>query len=126
MVVAHGVFAGVDFGEYIVASRGEAIAAHAAVVAVFVGCLTVGSEAYNDVAGVDMGVVDDVGTAHAGGDGGVDNDGADEVAHVGCLAAGEVNADAEVAHLLQKLFGAVDDGADDFTGDEVLVAPDGG
>ena len=54
------------------------------------------------------------------------NDGADKVAHVGCLAAGEVNADAEVAHLLQKLFGAVDDGADDFTGDEVLVAPDGG
>ena len=126
MVVAFGEVLGVEFGEDVVACGGEAVAAHAAVVAVFVGGLAVGGEADDDVAGVDVGVVDDVGAAHACGDGGVDYDGADEVAHVGGFAAGEVDADAEVAHLLEEFFGAVDDGADDFARDEVFVAADGG
>ena len=126
VVEGHGIVLGVEFGEDIVSGGGEAVAAHATVVGSLVGGLTVGGEADDDVAGMDVGIVDNVGTAHACGDGGVDDDGAHEVADVGGLATGEVDADAEVAHLLQELFGAVDDGTDDFAGDEVLVASDGG
>ena len=126
VIVAHGVVLGVVFGKYVVAGGGEAVAAHAAVVLVFVGGLAVGGKAYDDVSSVDVGVVDDVGAAHAGGYGGVDNDGADQVAYVCCFAPGKVDAYAEVAHLLQEFFGAVDDCADDFAGYEVLVAADGG
>ena len=126
VVVAHGEVLGVVLGEDIMAGRGKAVAAHAAVVLILVGGLAVGGEPHDDVTGVDVGIVNDVGTAHAGGDGGVDNDGADKVAHVGGFAAGEVDADTKVAHLLQELFGAVDDGADDLARDEVLVAADGG
>ena len=126
MVVAHGVLGGVELGKDVVACRCEAVAAHAAVVLRLVGCLAVGGEAYDDISGVDVCVVDDVGTAHAGGDGGVDDDGANKVAYVGCFAACEVDANAQVAHLLEELLGAVDNGADDLAGYEVLVAANGG
>ena len=82
------------------AGRGEPVAAQAAVVGGFVGGLAVGGEAYDDVAGVDVSVVDHVSPTHAGCDGGVDDDGAHKVAHVGSLAPRQVYAYAEVAHLL--------------------------
>ena len=126
VVVAHGVLRGIEFGKDVVACRGEAVAAHAAVVLCFVGGLAVGGKAYDDVAGVNVRVVDDIGAAHTCGDGRVGNDGANKVAHVGGFAPCEVDAYAEVAHLLQELFGAVNDGADYFAGDEVFVAADGG
>ena len=75
---------------------------------------------------MDMGIVHHIGTLHAGGDGGVHDDGAHQVSHVGSLAAGQVDADAEVSHLLQELLCAVDNGADNFAGNQVFVAPDSG
>ena len=126
MVVAHGVLFGVEFGEYVVSGGSEAIAAHTAVVLGFVGGLAVGCKAYDDVAGVDVCVVDYICAPHASGDGGIDDNGAHQVAHVGGFAPGEVYADAKVAHLLQEFFGSVDDCTDDFAGYEVFVAADSG
>ena len=126
LVVAFGIFLGQVFGKHVVACRGETVGTHAAVVLRFVGGLAAGGEAHDDVAGTDIGVVDDVAALHAAGDGAVDDDGAHEVAYVGRFAPRGVNADAHVAHLLQKFVGAVDDGGDDLAGDEHLVAADGG
>ena len=126
MVVGLGVLLGEVLAEDIVAGGGESVAAHATVVFVLVGGLTEAGEAHDDVARADVGVVDDIAALHAAGDGGIDDDGADEVAHVGRLAAGGIDADAHLAQLTQEFVGAVDDGADDFAGDEHLVAPDGG
>ena len=69
MVVRLGVFLGEIFGEDVVAGGGESIAPHTAVVLVLVGGLTEAGETDDDVARVDVGVVDDVGALHAAGDG---------------------------------------------------------
>ena len=50
MVVALGELPGEVFGEDIVAGRGQTVAAHAAVVAAFVGSLPGGAESDDDVA----------------------------------------------------------------------------
>ena len=126
VVVALGVFVGQVFGEDVVAGGGESVGAHAAVVGGLVGGLAEGGEADDDIAGADAGVVHHVGAAHAASDGGVDDDGAHEVAHVGGFSAGGVDVDTEAAVFLDEFLGAVDDGGDDLAGDEFLVAPDGG
>ena len=56
------------------------------------------------------------------GDGGVDDDGADEVADVGGLAAGGDDADAVLAHGGEDVLGAADERLEDLAGDERLVA----
>ena len=57
-----------------------------------------------------VGAVDNIGAAHAAGDGAVDNDGTHQVAHVGCLTASGPNAYTHVAQFAEQLVGAVDDG----------------
>ena len=125
VVEAFGELLGVVFRKNVVACRGQAVAAHTAVIFGLVGGFAVGGKAYDDVAGTDMGVVDYIGAVHTGRDGAVDDDGAYQVAHVGCLAAGQGDAYAEVAHLLQELFGAVDDSADNLARNKALVAANG-
>ena len=71
---------------------------------------------------MDTGIVDNVSAAHTASYSGVDDDGADEVADIGCLSAGGVNAYALCAELLEEFLRAVYDGRDDLTGDEALVA----
>ena len=124
-VVGLGVFLRDVFGEDVVAGAGESVASHSAVVFSLVGRLAEGGEAYDDVARPDVGVVDDVGSAHTARDGAIDDDCADEVADVGRLAARGVDAHTHLSELCEELVGAVDDGADYFAGDEHLVAPDG-
>mmetsp|Transcript_63377 Transcript_63377/g.165984 ORF Transcript_63377/g.165984 Transcript_63377/m.165984 type:complete len:419 (-) Transcript_63377:326-1582(-) len=112
--------------EDVVPRRGQAVAADAAVVARLVSRLAVRGQADNDVAVDNVAVVDDLGPGDLGGDRGVHDDGADEVADVGGLTAGEDNADAVALELLDQLLGTVDQGTDDLTRDQVLVAADGG
>ena len=73
-----------------------------------------------------MCIVDHVGTPHAGGNGAVDNYGADKVAHIGGLAAGEDDVNPHLTHCLAELFGAVDNGRNDLARYQLLVASDGG
>jgi len=80
-----------------VSSRCQAVAAHAAVVRGFVSALSVRGQADNDIAGADMGVVDDVCSFHSTGDGAVNDDGPDKVAHVGCFTTGAVYTDTHVS-----------------------------
>ncbi len=104
------------------AGGGESVATHATVVAVFVFCLTEGCEAYDNVAGLDVGVVDDIGATHTASHRRVDDDCADEVAHVGGLTAGRVDADTHFAESGEEFLSAVDDCRNNFAGDEVLVS----
>ena len=110
MVVGLRVFLCEVFAEHVVAGRGKSVAAHAAVVFVLVCGLSEAGEADDDVAGADVGVVDNVTALHAASDGAIDDNGADEVAHVGRLAACAVDADAHLAQLGHELIRAVDDG----------------
>ena len=73
----------------------------------------------------DIGIVDDIAALHAAGDGRVHDDGAYQVAHIGCLTTCGIDADSHLTQLSQEFVGAVDDGGDDLTGNEFLVASDG-
>ncbi len=125
-VEAFGVLRGQVLAQYVVAGGSQAVAAHAAVVSIFVGCLSRGGQADNDIARLDVGVVHDFGALHAGDDRAVNRDGAHQVAHVGGFAARAVNFDAKAAKHFQYLFGTVNDFGDYLTGNAVLVAVDGG
>ena len=108
------------------ACAGQSVRAHAAIVSLLVSSLSCGRESDDDVAWSYVCVVDDIGSLHAARDGGIDDDGAHQVAYVCRLATRCVYADAHVSEFLEKLICTVDDGRDDFAWDEVLVAPDGG
>lgn len=86
-VVAFGVAGGVVVAEHVVAGRGEAVAAHAAVVAVFVGSLPKGGEGHEHIAGAEC-IFDDVLSAHARKSRVTHIYGAYYIAHVGSFAAG--------------------------------------
>ena len=108
------------------ACTGQPVAAHAAVVFLLVGGLSATAQSHDDISRTDIGVVDDVATFHAACHGGVYDDGAHQVAHVGCLAARGIDADTHLAHLGQQFVRTVDDGTDDFARDEHFVTSDSG
>ena len=70
------------------------IAAHTSVVALLIGGLPRGTQSHDNVARLDVSVVNHIGTTHAACDGRVDNDGAYQVAHIGRLATSKRDADA--------------------------------
>ena len=125
LVETFGIFHRQILAEHVVACAGQSVRAHAAVVRRFVGGLSSGRKSHDDVAGADVGIVDDIAAAHTARHGRIDDDGAHQVAHVGRLAARGIDADAHVAQLLKQFVGAVDDGRDHFARHEHLVAPDG-
>ena len=104
---------------------GQSVAAHAAVVFLFIRGLAITCETHDDVARADVGVVYHVAALHAAGHGRVHDDGAHQVAHVGRLAARGIDAHAHPAQFGQQLVRAVDDGGDDLARHQQLVAPDG-
>ena len=108
------------------AGRGQSVGAHAAVVFLLVGSLPEGRQPDDDVTRLDVGVVDDVFAFHAAGDCGVYNNRAHEVADVCCFPACGIDAHPEAAVFFEQLFRAVDDGGNDFAGNQFFVAPDGG
>ena len=124
-IVCLRVFLSEIFGEDIMTGGGETIAAHAAIVLLLVGCLTVGRKANDNVASLDIGVVYHILATHTASDGRIDNDGAHEVADIGSLAARGVNSDTHLAKFGEEFVGAIDDGRDDLTWHEHLVSADG-
>ncbi len=103
---------------------GKAVASHPAVVGILVCGLPERGESHNHIAGTYVGVVNHICAAHAACHGGVNDDSAHEVAHIGGLAAGAVNPHTERAEGFKQLLRAVDDGCDHLAGDKALVAPD--
>ena len=107
------------------AGAGEAIAAHAAVVFVFVARLSVTGQPHDHI--TSLYVVDNQVVAFHSGEGRVAYvDGADDVAHIGCFAARKVQADTVGCHFFHKIHPCLYERTDDLAGDEVLVPSDGG
>ena len=108
------------------ACRSQSVGPHSAVVLRFVGGFPERGQTDDDIAGLDAGIVHYIGAAHAGRYGRIDDDGTHQVAHVGRFPAGGDDVDPVGAHLGQQFLRAADNGCDDFAGDQVFVAPDGG
>ena len=125
VVVALGVVLCEVFGKYVVSCGGESVAAHTAVVALLVGGLACGRQSYDNVAWTDVCIVDYIGATHTACDGTIDDDGAHEIAYIGCLASCAIDADSHLTEFCHQFIGSVDDGRYDFAWDEHLVAPDG-
>ena len=125
MVETFGIALCQVFSKDIVARRRESVAAHSAIVGGFVRGLSRRREAHDDVAGTDVGIVDDVASFHATSHRAIYNNRAHQVAHIGSFAAGCVDAHAHFAQLREQLVRAVDDGTDHLAGNEHFVAANG-
>ncbi len=125
MVVALRIVLCEILGEYIVAGRSQTVATHTAVVLLLVSSLTSRRKTYDHITRADVGIVDDVAALHAAGYGRVNDDGTNQVAYIGSLAAGRIDADTHLAHLVEQVVGTVDDSRDHLARDEHLVTADG-
>ena len=90
-----------------------------------IGSLTSRRKSDDHVTRTDVGIVNHIATFHAAGNGRVDNDRADEIAHISSLTSCRPDTDSHLTHFGQQLVGAVDDSRDHLAGDEHLVAADG-
>ena len=125
MVETFGIALCQVFSKDIVARRRESVAAHSAVVGGFVRSLSRRRESHDDVAGTDVGIVDDVASFHATSHRAIYNNRAHQVAHIGSFPAGCVDAHTHFAQLREQLVRAVDDGTDHLAGNEHFVAANG-
>ncbi len=107
------------------AGAGQAVAADAGVFESLVVGLAGRGEADDREAGLDLGVVDHIGTVHHHHGAGVDGHGAGEVAHVGGFAASTVHPDSVFAQSGEEVFGAGNELAQCFAGNGARVAVDG-
>ena len=124
MVVAFRIFLSKILCEYVVTGTCQSIRTHTAVVLLLVCCLSERSQSYDNVTRTYVGIVDNVLALHTASYGRVDNDGAYEVANVGCLAACSIYAYSHFAQFGKQLVGAIDDGRDNLARDEHLVTSD--
>ena len=124
-IVALRIFLGKILGKHIVSGRSEAVAAHTAIVFALVGGLSRRSEAHNDIAALNVGIIDNIAALHTASDSAVHNDGAHQIAHVGGFAAGAVDVYTKFAKLGKEFFSAIDDGSNHLTGNKQLVAANG-
>ena len=108
------------------ACTGQPVASHTAVILFLVSGLSERSQSDDHVARTDVRIVDHVGTFHAAGNRTVDNDGTDQIADIGRLAACRIATDSHFAEFGQQFVCPVDDGGDHFTWNQQLVASDGG
>ena len=125
MIVALRIVLSEILGEYIVAGRGQTVATHTAVVLLLVSSLTGRRKTYDNIAWADVGIVDDIAALHAAGYGRVNDDGTNQVAYIGSLTAGRIDAYTHLAHLVEQVVGTIDDSRDHLARDEHLVAADG-
>ena len=88
----------------------QTVAAHSAIIFMLISSLAIRRQTNNDVAGTYVCVVDDIRTFHTASHCRVDDNRAYEVADIGSLASSGVYAYAHLAHLLQQLVGAVNNG----------------
>lgn len=125
MVKALGIFLSKILGEDIMTCGGQTIAAHTAIITLLIGCLSSAGESYDDIPRTNIGIVDNITAFHTAGDGRVDDDGADKVAHVCRLTTSRINANPHLTQFGKQLIRTVDDGRDDLTGHQHLITSDG-
>lgn len=113
------------FREHIVAGAGQSVMLYTAVI-FFVSGFSVRSQTDNNVTRTDIGVVDDIGALHAASHGRVYDNGMDQVAYIGSPAAGGINAYSHNNEARQQSVRSVDDGRNDFSGNEQFAVSDGG
>jgi hypothetical protein len=98
------------FRKDVMTSRGESVGTHTTIVVFLVGSLTGRRKTHNDVSRTDIRIVDHITAFHATGNGGVNDNGAYEVAHVSGLTACRPDADTHLTELSEQFVSAVDDG----------------
>ena len=108
-----------------VAGEGEAVRADARVLGLLVAAAPEGGQADDGVAGADAAGVDHPGPLHPGEDGGVDDDGPDQVAEVGRLASRQRHSDSQAPQAGGERLVALDDPRHHLAPDPLGVAPDG-
>ena len=108
------------------ACRGQAVAAHTTVVALLISGLSVRGQTDNDIATLNVFVVDHIRTFHTTGHGAIHDDRAYQVAHVGCLSTSGVAAYPHLTQLSQQLVCPIDDSGDHLARHQELVASDRG
>ena len=125
MIVGLGILLSQILGEDIMTSRCQAIGTHTTVVFLLVGSLSETCKTNDNIAGCDVGIVDDIGAFHTAGDRRIDDDGACQIADISSLATCSIDTDTHLTQFGHQFVIAIDDGADDFARDEHLVTPDG-
>jgi len=125
VVVTFGILLAVMARKHIVACAGESVRTHPAVVLRLISGLTVTRKTHDHLSARNVRIVNDIAAFGFGDEGRIYDHGAHQVAHIRCFAAGGMNFDAVFTHVRAKLFGAFDEGFDDFAGDEVFVSSDG-
>ena len=88
--------------EHVVTGRSQSVAAHAAVVRGLVRRLAMAGQGHHNIARRDVAVVDHVFARHARHHRGIDNDGADQIPHVGRFTAGRADVQTFFAQVGQK------------------------
>ena len=125
MVITFGIFLSQILCEDIVACTCQSIAAHAAIVLVLIGGLTGGAKSYDDIAGANVGIVDDILAFHSARDGRVDDDGTYQITDICSFTARGPDADTHAAQFSKQFISAVDNSTDDLAGNQHLIAADG-
>ena len=125
VIVGLGILLCQILGEDIMTSRCQAIGTHTTVVFLLVGSLSETGKTNDNIAGCDVGIVDDIGALHTAGNRRIDDDGACQVTDIGRLAACSIDTDTHLTQFGHQFVVAIDDGTNDFARDEHLVATDG-
>ena len=125
MVVALGILLCQVLGEHVVTGTGKSIAAHAAVIFLFVCGLPCAAQPYNHVSRAYICVVNHVFSLHAACNRRVHDDSAHQVAYVRGLTPSGIDANAHGSHFGQQLVCAIDDGRYNLAWHQHLVPADG-
>ena len=125
MVVAFRVFFCQILGKDIVTRRGQTVTAHTAVVFFLISRLPVTGKSYNDIARANPCIVYHIAAFHAAGHGRIHNDGTHQVTHISRLTACGIDPHAHLAQFGQQLVRTVDDGRNNLTRHQQLIASDG-
>ena len=115
------VFLQVVGAEQVMPGTGQAIAADAGVCKSLVIGLAGGGETDDGEAGLDVGVIDDIGAIHDDDGAGIDGDGACQVADIGRFAPAAVDADPVFTECSEEVFGARNQLAECFARDSAGV-----
>ena len=90
-----------------------------------IGGLTGGAKSYDDIAGANVGIVDDILAFHSARDGRVDDDGTYQVTDICSFTTRGPDADTHAAQFSKQFVGAIDNSTDNFTWDQHFVATNG-
>ena len=121
VVIALRIFLGIVFCEHIMTGRCQAVAAHAAVVLLFVCSLSKTCKSHYYIAWTNVGIVYHVAAFHTASNRRIYYYRACQVTNVSSLSACSIYAYSHFTHFGKQFVSAVDDGRDDLTWHEHLV-----